>query len=282
MIGGIYRNSAGSDCPRPGRTPGNMVCLAARIFLLLNLILTPVMCRSVAGDTIQKSPQTEEELRALVKAVETQHRGDTSRGRMRMNISTRDWKRSLVMDTWSEGRDRFLARVVDPAKERGTCTLKVKEDIWNFFPKIDRLVKIPSSLMGDRWMGSHFTNDDLVKEDKVDEMYDLSRAGGDEQTIIVNAVPRPNAAVVWGKLVYTIDLGKRLPISVDYFDETGTKVRTMGFDRAEMVSGRWVCLRMKIVPVETPQESTEVVFENLEFDAKIPGNLFSVQSLRRQ
>jgi hypothetical protein len=230
----------------------------------------------------QSGPPPADDLRALIKRVETQHRGDTSHGKTRMNIRTKDWARTLVMETWSIGRDRFLVKIIDPAKEKGTCTLKVESEIWNFFPKIDRLMKIPSSLMGDKWMGSHFTNDDLVKDNKIEELYDLTKESGDEKIMVIKAVPKPTAAVVWGKILYTIDLEKTVPITVDYYDEAGVKVRTIAFDQIKMISNRWLAMRMRVIPVETPEESTEMLFESLEFDLPLPSNLFSIQSLRKR
>lgn len=232
------------------------------------------------GDTLAQTGDTD--LKALIKKVETQHRGETSHGKTRMNISAKDWKRTLLMETWSEGREKFLVNILDPAKEKGTCTLKVGNDIWNYFPKIDRLIKIPSSLMGDKWMGSNFTNDDLVKDNKIDELYDLKKESGDEKTIVILATPKPTAAVVWGKILYSIDLEKEIPTTVDYFDEAGKKVRTMVFDQVRHVSNRWLAFRMKVQPLETPNEWTELIFESIEFDLKLPSNLFSVQVLRKR
>ncbi len=223
-----------------------------------------------------------EDLAALIKKVEMQHRGRTMHGKTRMNITTRDWNRTLVMESWGEGREKFLVKILEPAKERGTCTLKVNDEIWNFLPKIDRLVKVPSSLMGDKWMGSHFTNDDLVKQDKIEELYALSLQAKEGTVWTIVATPKENAAVVWGKLVYKIDRARDVPVSVEYYDEDGARVRTMTFDRVEQVSGRWLPMVMKVVPIDSPRESTEVIYDSIEFDVKLDGGMFSVQSLRRR
>ncbi len=239
---------------------------------------------AISQNPPEANPESDNDpdLKALIKKVETQHRGETSHGKTRMNISTKDWNRTLLMETWSEGREKFLVKILDPAKEKGTCTLKVENDIWNFFPKIDRLIKIPSSLMGDKWMGSNFTNDDLVKDTKIDELYDLTKESGDKKNIVILATPKPTAAVVWGKILYSIDLEKEIPTSVDYFDEAGKKVRTMVFDQVRQISNRWLAMRMKVQPLETPNEWTELLFESIEFDLKLPSNLFSVQALRKR
>ncbi|MBF0547575.1 MAG: outer membrane lipoprotein-sorting protein [Candidatus Riflebacteria bacterium] len=248
------------------------------LFFFQMISVPAVFCQLPANQT---SIETDEELRALIKKIETQHRGETSHSISQMNISTKEWKRTLKMENWSEGRDKFLVRILEPAKEKGTCTLKVNSDIWNFLPKIDRLMKIPSSLMGDKWMGSHFTNDDLVKEDKIDILYDFRLEKKDEKFLFVQAIPKSGVAVVWGKLLYTIDREKEVPKTIEYFDEAGVKVRVITFDRVSKISNRWVAQYMKVEPIENSGEYTEMIFDNLEFDIKLPSNLFSVQTLRK-
>lgn len=218
---------------------------------------------------------------ALIRRVETQHRGRTSRGRAVMRVQTADWARTLTLDVWGRGREDFVVKIRAPQKEAGTATLKKGGEVWNYFPKIDRLIKIPSSLMGDSWMGSHFTNDDLVKEDKVEELYDLSIASRSAGRAWIEARPKPDAPVVWGRLVYDVDLERVVPRSVDYFDEKGVLVRQVLFDRVARVGERWVPLRMRVVPVDKPEESTEIVYETLAFDEPMPADRFSLGFLRR-
>lgn len=218
----------------------------------------------------------------IVRQIETQYQGETSHTIMIMNVVTEAWSRKLRMEAWSEGRDKFLATILSPKKEAGTATLKINDDMWNYLPRIDRLMKIPSSLMGDSWMGSHLTNDDLVKENKIDELYTLEIERIEGQVVTISCTPKPDAAIVWGRVVYQADMAKKIPITIDYYDEDGELVRTMSFDRVERISGRWIPLRMSVRPVEEPDEKTELVYESLEFDVTLPKDLFSVQSLRRR
>ena len=136
-----------------------------RGLILVAIWLVLAVCPASATDAVGYATSGLDPV-ALIRHIETQYQGRSSHGKITMEIKTRHWQRTLVMEAWSEGRDRFLTRILEPRKERGTGTLKVADDIWNYFPRIDRLVKIPSSMMGDRWMGSHLTNDDLVKEGK--------------------------------------------------------------------------------------------------------------------
>jgi len=133
---------------------------------------TIILPGALAGIVSLSPLSTAQELdpQELIRRVETQYNGQSSHAIMTMSIVTEDWKRDLTMESWSEGRDKFLSVIRQPVKEEGTATLKIEDDIWNYLPRIDRLMKIPSGLMGDSWMGSHLTNDDLVKENKIDEL----------------------------------------------------------------------------------------------------------------
>ncbi|MFH1723491.1 MAG: outer membrane lipoprotein-sorting protein [Elusimicrobiota bacterium] len=242
-----------------------------RFLLLLGLLVSG----SSAGE-----PRIDAE--ALVRRVETAHRGKTSRAVARMRIVTEFWKRELTMEMWGEGRERFLAVVRSPKKERGTATLKRDDEVWNYLPKIDRLIKVPSSLMGDSWMGSHITNDDLVKEDKIEELFDLTVESVEGSTVTILCVPKPDAAVVWGKIVYHVDQERLIALDVDYYDEDGEKVRTLAFDKVEKIAGRWIPLRIKILPVDNPDERTEIVYDELELDIPLKKGLFSLRGLRRK
>lgn len=219
--------------------------------------------------------------KTLIRQAETQYQSQTSHSVFRMKVVTASWTREMTLESWGQGRDKMLSKILSPKKDSGTATLKVGDEMWNYLPKIDRLMKIPMSLMGDRWMGSHLTNDDLVKGDKVDELYDFKVESETAKEATIVATPRRDAAVVWGRIVYRLDLEHQVPVSVRYFDEDGELVRTLDFDQVRKVSGRTLPMRMRYVPVDEPGEYTELVYEQLEFDRPQPDGLYSVRSLRR-
>jgi len=216
----------------------------------------------------------------LIRRIETQYWGESSHSVMRMTIVTDVWSRELKMESWSIGRDRFLARILEPRKEAGTATLRIEDDMWNYLPKIDRLMKIPSSLMGDSWMGSHLTNDDLVKENKIDQLYTFDVKASGDSTAVITCTPKPDAAIVWGKLVYHADIEKMIPRNIEYYDEDGELVRTILFDNVKKISGHWVPLQMVVQPKDKPDERTELNYDELEFGVDIGNDFFSLRTLR--
>ncbi|MXW34848.1 MAG: outer membrane lipoprotein-sorting protein, partial [Chloroflexi bacterium] len=147
----------------------------------------------------------------IIDRVDRMLRGDSSHGTFTMEVVTENWDRSMTMEVWSLGTDYSLVRVEAPRREAGTATLKAEDDIWNYLPKVDRSIKIPASMMGGSWMGSHFTNDDLVKDSRLIEDYDVEIAfEGDADGVAVWDFilrPKPEVPVVWGSIEYRIRQG---------------------------------------------------------------------------
>jgi len=137
-------------------------------------------------------------------------------------------------------------------------------------------------LMGANWMGSHLTNDDLVKENKIDELYTFAVESSAGDTVSIICTPRPDAAVVWDEITYRVDTVKLIPVEVRYYDESGDLVRTISFDQVKQVTGRWIPLRMIVQPQDKPNERTMITYSDLSFDVKLSPDLFTVNSLRRQ
>jgi len=178
------------------------------------------------------------------------------------------------------GRDHFIARILAPPKEKGTSTLKIGRDVWNYLPKVDRVIKIPPSLMGGSWMGSHITNDDLVKSSHVDEDYDFTLLFEDESLWRIEGTPKPDAAVVWGKIAYEVLKEGKVPKVVTYFDEAMKEVRRIEFGKIRVVDGRTVPLLMTVLPIEKPDERTVLEYSDIAFDIDIDVAFFSLKELK--
>lgn len=222
----------------------------------------------------------------LMRHIDRLWRGDTSHANMSMTVKTRRYERSMVMEAWSKGKERSLFVIHEPIKDRGIATLKVEENIWNYLPKINRVTKVPASMMSGSWMGSHFTNDDLVKESTYEDDYDsqLSFEGERDGRPVyeVTSLPKPNAAVVWGKVVLLIDQQGLYPLSATYYDEEGTRMRVMSFEQVEHIGGRAIPMRMRLVPEDKPDESTEILYHSIAFDMPLAESLFSLRSLKQR
>jgi len=224
--------------------------------------------------------------RQLLDTVDDLYRAGQSHAMIRMEVVTPNWSRTLELEAWSKGQDLSLFRILAPKKEKGTVTLRRDNEIWNYLPKIRRVMKLPSSMMSASWMGSDFSNDDLVKESRMSRDYDF-RFG--ERTELDGApvreilcTPKPDAPVVWGQLsVLVSESGPPIPIRIVYYDEDMEEARVMEFSEVRELSGRLVPTRLEMQPSDEPDRRTVLIYEDLDFDTPIPDSLFSLQSLKK-
>lgn len=242
--------------------------------LLLALILAFVPAAAGSDEDLAKQ---------LLDQTDDIHRGSSSQGKMTMHVKTEHWDRTMEMEVWSKGTNKSLVRILSPAKDAGTSTLKVDDNIWNYLPKVDRTMKVPASMLGGSWMGSHYTNDDLVKQSRmaVDYTYNLtSKPSGGQGDYVIECLPRPDAAVVWGKLVVTLDGKTQQPKEITYWSEKGALARTMQFSDPITRNNRTFPSRIKLIPADKPDEFTEISYEQIDFDVDLPDSTFTLQSLK--
>lgn len=218
--------------------------------------------------------------------IDDLYRGNKSHGVIEMTVKTTHWQRSLTMEAWSLGHDRSLVRITAPKKEQGTATLKVKRDLFTWLSNTGRTVKITSGMMGGSWMGSHFTNDDLVQMSRLSDDYDtrLVFDGDDKGTHVYRfaLLPRPKAAVVWGRIETTVRAADLLPVRSTYFDEDGKAVREMESSdfRAAGNGGRIVPMKLVMRPLDGSGEFTQMDYKSLDNNPSIDESFFSLQQLK--
>lgn len=226
------------------------------------------------------------EVDELIRHIDRLWRGETSRANMTMIVKTQRYQRSMTMEAWSRGNDYSLVVIRKPIKDRGIATLKVKENIWNYLPKINRVTKVPSSMMSGSWMGSHFTNDDLVKESTFEDDFTSSITFEGKRDGIkiyeLTSVPKVDAAVVWGKVVMQIEQKTLSPYRALYYDEEGLLIRTMTFDQPRQIDKRTVPMRLTLQPKDKPEESTVIIYDDIAFEVPLQDSFFSLQNLQRK
>jgi hypothetical protein len=253
---------------------------SSRTRTLASLVAALVASAAVAA------PVRAQTAKEIIDRVDRLLRGASSHGKVEMQITTEHWSRSLGMEVWSLGTDYSLVRVTAPPREAGTATLKAGREVWNYLPRVDRTIKVPPSLMMGSWMGSHFTNDDLVKESRLIDDYDIeiSFDGERDGTPVweFKLTPKPEAAVVWGRIEEQVRKADLMPTWVHYYDEDGTLVRHMTFSDYKRMGGRLVPARMVVVPEDKPDESTALIYDELEFDVGLKPDFFSLRNLRAQ
>ncbi len=260
-------------------TKGVHFRLLSKVSLLSCLLLGVLLYGPAYADN-------DADLVKLIKHIDELWRGETSHATMQMQVKTSRYQRDMTMEAWSRDTDYSLVTIRNPVKDRGISTLKVKQNIWNYLPKIGRVIKVPSSMMSGSWMGSHFTNDDLVRESSFTADYSTSMTFQGErnarQIYELTAIPKPDAAVVWGKVVLTIDKQTMAPLKILDYDEANRLVRTMVLDQFKRIANKVVPMRMTLNLKNKPGESTTITYKDIEFGVPLEPSFFSLQNLRNR
>ncbi len=216
-------------------------------------------------------------------------RGDSSHGRLTMTIETPDWKRSLEIEGWNKDRTYAFIKIHSPAKERGNTTLRRVNEMWVWLPKVERVIKIPPTLMHSAWQGSDFTYEDIVKADSIVKDYTHKLLGTtkekDRTVYHIEAMPKPDAPVVWGKVLTDVALYDEdqsvIPVNELDYSERGELIRTITLSDVKIMSGRRVPSRLECVPAKKKGQRTFLVYSELEFDVPLTDAFFSYQRLQK-
>ena len=231
------------------------------------------------------SAHAEDRATQILNRVDDLYRSGSSRAVLSMTVKTEHYERTLEMEAWSKGKDKSLVKILSPRKEKGTATLKSETSVYTYLPKTDRTIRLTSGLMLGSWMGSHFTNDDLVKESRLADDYTAAVTfEGERDSVAVielTLTPRADAAVTWGKIVTVVRAEDTNPIQTVYYDEDGAPARTMKFTRIASLGGKTLPTVLEMVPADKPGEFTRLTYKELELGIEIPDSRFSLRSLKR-
>jgi outer membrane lipoprotein-sorting protein len=222
----------------------------------------------------------------IVRKADEKFNGEkSSYSVMSMTIIRPEWKRTIEFKSWSLGRDFSLTLIASPPKEAGQTFLKRSSEMWNWNPSISRLIKLPPSMMSQGWMGSDYTNDDILKESSVVSDYVHEIVGeesiGDRLCYKIKMTARENASIVWGKQIRWIDKKDFLVLRAEIYDEDGSLVRTETGSDIKIMNGRTITSKIELIPAEEPENKTLLEIRDIEFNIPLDENYFSQQNMKR-
>ena len=236
----------------------------------------PVCAESHAADI---------DVKAIVKRMDELYRSETSQTNMEMQIVTPHWERTLALEVWTQGMDRTFILITSPKKEKGVATLRIGNEMWNYLPKTNKVMKVPPSMMMGSWMGSDFTNDDLVKESSMldDYTYEvITPADAQPDHLYIQLLPKEDSPIVWGKLIVAIRVSDRIPVWQHFYDEAGRLTRVMNFKEIKSFDGKTVPSVMEMIPQNKEGHKTVVRFVDAEFDKGIDEKIFTRRNLQKR
>ena len=224
-----------------------------------------------------------QDVEEVVRRMDELYRANSSYAKVEMEVVTPHWQRTLLMDSWTEGSSKTFIRILSPPKEKGVATLRLKNEMWNYLPRVSKVIKIPPSMMMGSWMGSDFTNDDLVKEFTLldDYTYRFIRPQDAKPDLLyIEFKPKENLPIVWAKIVAAVEKERLLPVWNRYYDDSGHLMRIIDYKDVKRLGGRLIPSVMELIPQDKEGQKTVLRYLDAEFNIPQANDIFSLRNLR--
>ncbi len=221
----------------------------------------------------------------VIQTAEDKLRGTSSEAIMKMTIVRPKWSREIELQAWSRGEEFSLIKITSPARDKGIVFLKRGKEIWNWQPSIERMIKLPPSMMMQSWMGSDFSNDDLVRQSSLitdfDHKFLPEKLVDDRMCYVIELIPHEDAAVVWGKVIMWIDKKDFLQLKSEFFDEEDYLVNTIYGKEVKLFGRTLLPSKLEVIPEEEEGNKTLIEYMSLTFDTPLEESFFSIQNAKR-
>lgn len=241
--------------------------------------LAAMLAVGVAGVSAQPKPP---DVESLLSRLDDLYRSKSSITRIEIQVTTPRSTRSLRLKAWTRGEDQALIVIEAPPREEGTATLRVGPNLWNYLPRIARTIRVPPSMMLGSWMGTDFTNDDLVKESSLRKDFEaaIDRRSDAPPGWWIRLDVKPDIVGRWARIdILVSDDG--LPIQEHHFDRKGRLARTMAFDDIKVLGGRRLPVHLTLTPTDVENQRTEMRYVDAQFDVALSDDTFSLSRLER-
>lgn len=219
-----------------------------------------------------------------IKKADEQMRGNTSQVELTIKTIRPTWTRTLEVKSWTKGHDYTMILIQAPAREKGIVFLKRKKEVWNWLPALERSIKLPPSVMSQSWMGTDFTNDDLVKESSIITDYDHRNIGdtiiNSRPCVVIESLPKLEAAVVWGKLIVCIDKENFLELHTKFYDEEGNLISIMNAFDVKIMDGRLIPTHFEMIPEDKRGQKTEMYYRSVFYNRQIEDVFFTTENMK--
>ncbi len=220
----------------------------------------------------------------IVKASDELLRGKTLKGKYRMTVIRPKWERTLELVAYNKGEDKTFIEILSPQKEKGIITLRIKNNMWIYHPRIERTIKIPPSMMLQPWMGSDFSNDDLVKESSIvnDYTHTILKEETLNNSIVykIKLIPKPEASVRWGKIIIWVRKDDFIPLKEEFYNEKGELIKILKYSKIKEFSNRKIPSIWEMSSAINPNKKTIIEVIEATYNEPIEENIFTLRKLR--
>jgi outer membrane lipoprotein-sorting protein len=244
-----------------------------------------VLCCGLSSTALSAAENNPVDVQTIIDRVDKLYRSDSSYAEVEMKVVSEHWERTLTMDIWTEKLEKTFIYIKTPKKDQGIATLRIKREMWNYFPKINKVMKVPPSMMMGSWMGSDFTNDDLVKESSLLTDYHSRLIHPDNEDLsyyYIELTPKEETPSVWGKIIFTVRKEDYLPATEAFYNEKGQQMRLMTFTDIKTFGSRKLPSVLEMVTLNKKGQKTVMRYKEVEFDRQFDKKVFTLRNLQKR
>ncbi|MDM5270978.1 outer membrane lipoprotein-sorting protein [Sulfurovum sp. zt1-1] len=224
-----------------------------------------------------------DEAQTIISKLEDNLRGKDIYAKMQIIVKTKRHTRTMMIESWGKGKKKNFTKILAPSRDMGITFLNLDKQMWQYVPKIERIIKIPASMMLQSWMGTDITNDDMVKQSSLVDDYQVSILKKEGPIVTLKLIPKKEAAVVWGKIISRVDTRYYVEVEDHFYDDDGVEVRVMKYSDIKKFGTHYVTTTMRIIPLDPDKQGNETMIKMLDvtFDQGISEAYFSKSALKR-
>ncbi len=194
--------------------------------------------------------------------------------------------RSKTLEMENDG-DKGLSIFDTPRDVKGTAFLSfthaVKpDDQWLYLPALKRVKRISSNNKSGPFMGSEFAFEDLSSQEieKYTYKWIKDELKNERNTFVIERYPAYKHSG-YTKQVVWLDKKMYQPIVIEFYDRKGELLKTLTyFDYKQYNNRFWRPSKMEMINHIT-KKSTELLWENYQFDTGLTERDFDRNSLKR-
>ncbi len=250
-----------------------------------SLVVWFLLVFSVSAGMFTANGVSDPDVEEIIKHIDQLYRSQTSHADMEMHIVTPHYERTLKMLIWTKGTNKTFIRITAPKKEQGVATLRIGNEMWNYLPKVNKTMKISPSMMMGSWMGSDFTNDDLVKESSMLDDYTYQMITPEDASadlLYVQLIPKEDSSIVWGKIIAAVRATDYIPVWQHFYDEKGKLMRVLNFKAVKKFGRKTVPSVMEMIPQNKEGHKTVVRWLTATFDSNVDDKIFTRRNLQKR
>ncbi len=250
-----------------------------KIWLMIPVVSAALIAAAALAE--DPPPPTVEE---ILDRMDAQMTFDSRSSVSRMLIITPEETREKQFRSFARGQEDALLVFDKPRRDAGTKFLKLEGQMWIYFPRTEKTVKLSGHLLRQSMLGSDFSYEDMTENRKMlddydGELLDDEDLGGEPCYVI--HLKEKERGMSYPERRYWVAKSTFLPVREERYAKSGRLLKVARFEDVRQFEDRAYPARIIMEDKLKEGSRTEVVLDEIRFKIPEPEGVFDRRNLRR-